>query len=427
MKIAIISSGYFPVVDGVTTTLHHRLKTLSQLGHQVLVFCPDYREIQSVYPDWQQHRGEIFPGVRIVSLPSEPFMGVEFERNLSTKANRSLEGGLEVFSPDIIHVDEPDRIFLGLLKAPGVAYAKKNSIPCIGFYHTNFIDYIEDFLPLPPALAKAITPTLQWVSMLFIRPVFQAYDAILTASPVTQQRLESLKVKNAVCDRYLGTDIQTFTDQTSDPNFFQTHYNINNTQTKIKLTFLGRLTPDKGWKFTLRALSDWAADPENADYINQVVFIIAGEGDLRAEIESQLQQTGLSYHLLGRIVPAAVPPLLANSDIHITTSEKETLGLTVLEAFAAGIPVIAPNAGGVVTHIRSGQNGLLFDPQSSVSFSQKLTSLIASTELRKKMGQQAQQNISSYSHEKAVATLIETWRYFHSKRTKRPLDSSVKT
>ncbi|NEP76255.1 MAG: glycosyltransferase family 1 protein, partial [Okeania sp. SIO2G5] len=41
MKIAIISSGFLPVVDGVTVSLYHRLRSLSQRGHQVLVLCPD--------------------------------------------------------------------------------------------------------------------------------------------------------------------------------------------------------------------------------------------------------------------------------------------------------------------------------------------------------------------------------------------------
>ncbi|MGB3790404.1 MAG: glycosyltransferase, partial [Phormidesmis sp.] len=147
MKIAIISSGFLPVVDGVTVSLFQRVRALSKLGHQVLILCPDYQAVASVYPDWRDYQGEILPGVRVVNLPSEPFMGVEFERNLSGKANRLLNQELAAFEPDIVHVDEPDRIFLGLLKAPGVAYAKQHNIPCVGFYHTNFIDYIEDFLP----------------------------------------------------------------------------------------------------------------------------------------------------------------------------------------------------------------------------------------------------------------------------------------
>ena len=125
---------------------------------------------------------------------------------------------------------------------------------------------------------------------------------------------------------------------------------------------------------------------------------------------NELQPLGLSVHLLGRIAPAAVPPLLANSDIHITTSEKETLGLTILEAFAAGIPAIAPARGGVVTHLRDGENGLLFEPQSAQSFGQALTRLVSDKRLQYRLGKQAQQDVTAYDWESAVLTLLSTWQ-----------------
>ncbi|MBE9064032.1 glycosyltransferase [cf. Phormidesmis sp. LEGE 11477] len=415
MKIAIISSGFLPVVDGVTVSIFQRVRVLSKLGHQVLILCPDYQSVASVYPNWRDYQGEILPGVRVVNLPSEPFMGVEFERNLSRQANRLLDQELTAFAPDIVHVDEPDRIFLGTLKAPGVAYAKAHNIPCVGFYHTNFIDYIEDFWPLP----RILVAFLQWFSMLFIRPVFHAYDAILVSSPVTLEKMRQLKVRNVVCDRYLGVDVQAFRAARldSDPNFFAKAYGIKGLQGRTKLVLLGRLTPDKGWGFTVRSLIAWAdrlkANPQTAPLLNKIALIIAGEGDLRDHIQTQLQplagSTGLSVHLLGRIPPAAVPPLLANSDIHVTTSEKETLGLTVLEAFAAGIPAIAPAKGGVVTHIRHGENGLLFEPQKAESFGEALTRLAFDPQLQQRLGQQAQQDITDYDWETVVLRLLSTW------------------
>ncbi len=410
MKIAIISSGFLPVVDGVTVSLFQRVRVLSKLGHQVLILCPDYQAVASVYPDWRDYQGEILPGVRVVNLPSEPFMGVEFERNLSGKANRLLNQELSAFAPDIVHVDEPDRIFLGLLKAPGVDYAKKCNIPCVGFYHTNFIDYIEDFLPLP----RFLIAFLQWFSMLFIRPVFHVYDVILVSSLVALEKMQQLKVKNAVCDRYLGVDVQAFQSQRREANFFSQTYGIEGLEDKTKLVFLGRLTPDKGWGFTVRSLTEWATDPNNAHFVDKVTIIIAGDGELRTQILEKLQPlaitSGCSIHLLGRIDPNAVPALLTNCDIHITTSEKETLGLTVLEAFAAGIPAIAPAKGGVTTHIRNWENGLLFEPQSSQSFGQVLTRLVSDVQLQRQLGQQGQQDIVSYDWENVVLTLLSTWQ-----------------
>ena len=404
MRIAIISSGFLPVVDGVTVALYQRLRVLSELGHEVLVLCPNYAAIASIYPQWNDYQGGILPGVQVVGLPSEHFMGVAFERNMSRLAVRPLQRQLEAFAPDIVHVDEPDRLFLGMLKAPGVAYARANNVPCVGFYHTNFIDYIEDFFPLP-GVAIAF---LKWLSMLFIRPVFHAYDATLVSSPAAEARLHQLKVKNVLCDRFLGVDLSTFQAQTHQPDFFKTQYGIDGLESKVKLIFLGRLTPDKGWKFTLRSLAAWAS--HNETLANRVAIVIAGDGALRAEIEAELRSLNLNAHFLGRIAPEAVPALLVNSDIHVTTSEKETLGLTVLEAFAAGIPAIAPSAGGVATLIQDGQNGLLFEPQNVESFGRSLSALIAHEATRKQMGQQGRRDVEPYQWATVVSNLLNTWK-----------------
>lgn len=406
MKIVIISSGFLPVVDGVTVALYQRLRFLSQRGHEVLVLCPDYRPIAAVYPNWSDYVGDILPGIRVVSLPSKPFLGIQFERNLSRTSNSILQHELQEFKPDIIHVDEPDRLFFGLLNVPGVKYAQNKGIPCLGFYHTNFVDYIEDFFSLP----KPLISIAQWSFTQIIRRVFNAYHATLVASPTAHSRVRKMGIQNAVCDRFLGVDVQAFQARSLCPQFFSTHYGIHTLDRTIKLVFLGRLTPDKGWRFALEAFADWVNHPDSAPWMSQIALIIAGDGEMRDEIEQRLQSLGFAVYLLGRISPNAVPPLLINSDIHITVSEKETLGLTILEAFAAGLPVIAPRAGGVVTLIRGRENGQLFAPQSVSSFRQSLLSLLSDASLRDRMGQQGQRDVKAYHWNAAVTNLLNTWQ-----------------
>ena len=403
MRIAIISSGFFPVVDGVTVSLYHRLRSLSQQNHQVLLLCPDYQSLASVYPQWQEWSGEILPGVQVVNLPSEPFMGVEFERNLSRGANPLIQTELTAFQPDIVHVDEPDRLFLGTLNAPGVAYAKRHNVPCVGFYHTNFVDYIEDFFPLP----RPIVRLMQWISTQIIRRVFHSYDATLVSNPIAEQRVQQLGIRNTVCDRFLGVDLVTFQHQPHAPQFFQHHYGLDGLDDKVILVFLGRLTPDKGWRFTLDAFAHFAQ--ARADWLAQVAIVIAGDGELQEDIRQRLQTLGLTVALLGRITPDAVPPLLTHADIHVTTSEKETLGLTLLESFAAGKPVVAPRAGGVVHLIRDGENGLLFAPNDVEGFGRSLHTLVTDAKLRQKLGQQGQEDVNAYNWDVAVDTLLKTW------------------
>jgi len=408
MKIAIIASGFFPVIDGVTVTLFHRIKTLSARQHQVLVFCPEYSALESVYPRWREYTGEILPGIRVINLPSVPFMDLDFERNISRSACPLLLKELQQFQPDIIHVDEPDRHFLSLFKYPGVTFARQNKIPCVGFFHTNFIEYIDDYFALP----DFVITILQSISRFLIARNYNAYNATLTSSAETHRKLIKMGVRNAISDDLLGVDLDQFDSTLRNDRFFADTYQLPDLDRRLKLVFLGRLTPDKGWNFAIHAFSKFAQlHLVNRDnLVDNLAIVIAGDGPMRDQIADRFRELGLCTAFLGRIAPDAVPALLLNSDIHITTSTKETKGLTVLEAFAAGIPVIAPRAGGIVDSIQSGKTGLLFEPDNAEDFVQKLTELIYHPNLRQDMGIAAKAYVSQYTWENATDHLIRIWQ-----------------
>lgn len=399
MKVAIIASGFLPVVDGVTVSGFYRLQKLSQWGHQVLVFCPDYRALESTYPRWKDYVGDILPGVRVVPLSSTPFF-VDFERNVSWNSYQILLKELSQFRPDIIHVDEPERLFVGFWRLPGVDFAKRAGIPCVSFFRTNFLDYVEDFFPLPSVgiiLAKSIVRKI-------VISVYNAYDITLVSSRITHKQLIGLGINNTLYANLLGFDASKFSPNLRTECFFEQNYALREVDRQVKLIFLGRLTPDKGWDFTLDAFE--AVEPAIRD---RIALIIIGDGPMRNKIAQGLGQLLPHVHLLGRVPPHQIPSLLANSDLHITASEKETRGLTILEAFAAGIPVLAPQAGGVVENIQDGWNGFLFDPQARQDFSRKLQILVENPTLRQKMGHNGRKCIGDYSWKNTVGNLVKVW------------------
>lgn len=401
MKIAMITSGFLPVVDGVTVADFNRMKKLSQWGHQVRVFCPDYSTLASVYPNWQDYTGEILPNIEVVNLPSDAFMGLDFERNISWRARPHLLQSLEEFQPDIVHVDEPERLSVGLLQTPGIQYAKQAGIPCVCFYRTNFIEYAEDYFDWPPTAIAG----LQHLFKLLLRRVYNAYDQTFTTSPITQEKIIKLGIKNSRYAGLVGFDTDNFSPQLRRPNYFAQTYDLPQVDQQVKLVFVGRLTPDKGWAFTFKALQEVLSRVDR----DQVALIVAGDGSMREEIAEELGALTPHVHLLGRVNPPQIPALLANSDIHITTSEKEARGLTILEAFASGIPVLAPRAGGVVENIEHGCNGYLYEPQSVRDFADKLQALIDSPTLRRGMGDYAPSSVENYSWDRAFQTLVELW------------------
>ena len=394
MKIAVICSSFFPVIDGVTIAVFNRLEQLSRLGHQAIVFCPDYQPLAHIYPNYRDYRGEIFPSIEIISLPSTKSIALDFERDVTTNSYEIVVQKLTEFKPDIIHVDEAERLGVCWLKLPGVKYARQNNIPCVAWFHTNYLDYFDDYFSLPLNLNKLVKKILGFI----FAKIYNSYDLTLVSSSVTARRIAKLDIKNIHYADLLGCDLNLF-EGVEKSNLGR--YNLPNIE-KIKLIFIGRLTPDKGWCFTMRSLFYLPAN-----ILDKLAIIIVGDGTLNEEIESSLKQLTPHVYLLGRVNPEAIPELLVNSDIFITNSEKETRGLTVIEAAAAGIPAIAPAAGGVIDTIENGETGWLY--QSQKDFIDKLTLLIEDSSFRHSMGVEAKQLSRQWSWEKSVDNLIEIW------------------
>jgi glycosyltransferase involved in cell wall biosynthesis len=94
----------------------------------------------------------------------------------------------------------------------------------------------------------------------------------------------------------------------------------------------------------------------------RLVFVIAGDGALRAEVESAIGRADLrgAIHVLGW--RDDVPELLAGMDIFLLTSLFEGLPRVVLQAIAASVPVVATDTGGVAEVVSHGESGLLVPP-----------------------------------------------------------------
>jgi glycosyltransferase involved in cell wall biosynthesis len=402
MKIAIISSGFFPVIDGITVTLWHRIKKLNNDGHEVLLFCPDYSVLAEIYPNYQDFTGQILPKVKVINLESNSFLDLGFERNVKHTSYKTVLEELQKFTPDLIHIDEAERLFWGFFKIPGIDFAKKQNIPCVAFFHTNFLEYGQDYFPLPLPLENIV----QLLFKQFLKWLYNSYNLTLVSSEISYQKLQQWGVKNIVKSNLLGVDTNKFNPQNRQEKFWDNKYNFQDLDKQVKILFLGRLTLDKGWDFTINSFENFTSKT-NWD---NLALIIVGDGSMAQNIKNRIKKITPNLYLLGRISPENIPAIMANCDLHLTTSEKETFGLTIIEAFASGIPVIAPRKGGVMDSVQDGYNGLLFNPQDSNDFVSKLNLLINNPGLRKTLGANAYKSVQGNSWDNAINNLVDIWQ-----------------
>jgi glycosyltransferase involved in cell wall biosynthesis len=129
---------------------------------------------------------------------------------------------------------------------------------------------------------------------------------------------------------------------------------------------VGRLVEQKGQRSLLQAAAVVAeARPE-------VRFALAGDGPLREQLEEDIRRLELADNvvLLGAIDD--VPSLLASADVFALPSLYEGLCYAVIEAQAAGVPVVATPVGGVPENVVPGETGLLVPPGDSGALAQAL-------------------------------------------------------
>ncbi|TVQ92572.1 MAG: glycosyltransferase family 1 protein [Deltaproteobacteria bacterium] len=119
---------------------------------------------------------------------------------------------------------------------------------------------------------------------------------------------------------------------------------------------VGALVPHKGHRVLIEAMA-WlrARRPD-------VVALIAGEGKARRSLQAQIDRLGAPVRLLGQLSAAELRGLHGAIELLVHPSIEEGLGQAVIEAMAAGVPVIASDAGGLAEIVRPGETGRLVPP-----------------------------------------------------------------
>jgi sugar transferase (PEP-CTERM/EpsH1 system associated) len=120
-----------------------------------------------------------------------------------------------------------------------------------------------------------------------------------------------------------------------------------------------------------------------------VRLILVGEGETQSEIERTIDQLGLTRNVQLLGTRQDIPELLSAADAFLLSSISEGIPLTIIEAMAAGIPVVATDVGGNSEVIENGRTGLLCSAKDSSFMAQQLTELYESHDLRNMLAENA--------------------------------------
>jgi glycosyltransferase involved in cell wall biosynthesis len=139
-----------------------------------------------------------------------------------------------------------------------------------------------------------------------------------------------------------------------------------------------------------------------------VSFVIAGDGPDREDVESEAHTLGLDgrVRFLGAVSRADVVRLFRAADASLLSSTWENLPHSVLEALAAGTPVISTAVGGVPEVVHDGENGILVPPGDPQALADAIRRFLADDALRRRLADAAPGSVAGCTEE-SVFTRIE--------------------
>ena len=365
MRIAIFTETFLPKVDGIVVKVCRLLEHLEKRGHEAIMFAPGGS------PD-------SYAGARIYSFRSLP---VPFYPELNISPPWAMvEQKLREFKPDIIHLVNP--VSLGLA---GLRAAKLYQVPVLASYHTDVPGFAEHWNL--GFLSESIYRYARWIH--------NSVDLNVCPSEFTRRQLYEHDFKRVEIWRG-GVDIELYNPEKRDPEM--RNRLTNNQPERTLFLYVGRVSPEKRID-RLRPL---------LETYPQARLAIVGDGPSRHDLEKHFKGTDTVF--TGYMTGKELATAYASGDIFAFTGDKETFGNVVVEAMASGLPVLAPNSGGVTDLVVGGHNGRLYDPTKSDDLVEAAKEMVEDRGLAREYGENGRILAEQRTWEITLDELLEHYR-----------------
>ena len=141
-------------------------------------------------------------------------------------------------------------------------------------------------------------------------------------------------------------------------------------------------------------------------------LVIAGSGREEDNLSRQIKDLNItnSVFMLGKLRKEKVAQLMAAADVFVLPSKMESFGLTLLEASAAGLPVVCANAGGVPEIFQDGFNALLYPPGDDDAMAKAIIRLLQDRELAKKISANAMETAGRFTWERTAEQTLQVYK-----------------
>lgn len=323
--------------------------------------------------------GQLFDKLRAASIRTITIPGLHRDVNIF-KEILSFWNLFKIFRderPDTIHLNSTKIGGLGALAAFAAKLTTYN-LQLTTIFTVHGWGFNED-RPLP---IRAVIFLISWLSALF-------QDKIICINNADFKVAKKFIPRRKLALIFNGIGPIDFLPRVEARNFLAQKIGRPIAEDVILIGTTAELTKNKGLEYLVTAL------PRLNLGTHKGLTLMIGEGEKREKLQKQMNMLGLQdiIFLLGFIPDAA--RYLKAFDIFALPSLKEGLPYTIMEAMAAGLPVIATNVGGIPDLVEHGKTGLLVSPKDVIGLAEAIKMLMQNKIMRKEFSSLARQTIKT--------------------------------
>lgn len=386
MRIAIFSDNFYPELSGISDSIIALAKQLAGRGHVVGFFVPKYAANDYAAANVPYQELALGPNIQIHRFGSFPFAtGTGHGRLVVPLGIRAME--VSRFRPDVIHTQQFFGVGLEALFASWLL-----SKPTVGTNHTALKEFLK-YSPIQSAWSDAlIFNYMNWY--------YERCDFVTAPSRSVFDEMVSLGFKN-IRTQVISNPIDTHTFRPL----------ANKAALKKKFGFhdhtiihAGRLSDERNPEVLVKAL------PIIKKSVPDAVLAFAGKGTSETKLRALAASLSVSdsVQFLGFVNQQTLNEIYNASEVFAIASTGDTQSLVMMQAMAAGIPIVGVRARALPEYIND-DNGFVVNPNDERAMAERVVFLLERPAIAEKLGAGARAYAEQFSEE----AIAGKWEYIY--------------
>ena len=384
MRIGIFTDTYPPFINGVSTSIKMLENALRKKGHKVFIV--------TVNPDNMSYEFE--DNGRIIRIPGIP-VGI-YDYRLTTFYPIKAVNYIKEWNLDIIHTHT--EFGIGTFAR---VIGKQFDIPVVHTYHTMYEDYVHYITK--GYFDKSSKKIVEYLTKFYCDKTIE--ELIVPTKKTYDLFKEKYKYDRNVHIVPTGIEIERFyKEKINIDKLNQKRKELNLNKNDITVLFVGRIASEKSIDFLIDNQVSLLKKHKNCK------LLIVGDGPDLEEYKNLAKKHKIEDSVIftGKVPWNEVPLYYNLADIFVTASHTETQGLTVIEAMAASLPVVALNDESFRNTVIDSLTGYLFNNKKE--YVNRMLELLGDKTKREKMGKQARINSETYSSKYFAERILDVYR-----------------